>query len=525
MAKPLRILMFSESSYPRHPGGAGKCSHQLAAGLVARGHVVHLVSETTDSAVREEIDGVDVHRFARLDTSEIASERIEQATAEHVLDYLERHLDLDVIDLVHDSGGFLSYFFPVAWELDRRWGLPLVLHYRYLMIRHRILETQTGRLDLLGGDFLGFESFLHISSQGFPARFATRVVVLSEDDAYFVREHYRPRGELVTLPDPVVPHAIDASARTRRRDELGGDRGPLVLFGGRIADVRFKGTDVVFQAFDRLRQRLPDCRLILAAADDSVVGSFRDAFGSAVEALGWIGDAEALATTLAAVDLVWMPSRYEPFGLMCAEAMAVGTPVVGSPVGGLSEMICDGENGLLLSAEDADDWVDELADRTVALLRDPATLESMGSAAYRFARDHLALPVVVARVESLYREVLATSYCGEIQPPVWDDADTSAYLDRLASYAGDEARAVGRETLETWDDTVTDRCLGCTHARMAESIQELDRAGRARFERTFTPERWRRRLATAVREVCPLALRQKELASERDYLPGLRAST
>ena len=525
--------MLSESSYPRHPGGAGKCSHQLAAGLVAKGHRVHLVSETADDPCRETIDGVEVYRLPRLEGSALAPPVVEAATSEHVLQYLEEKVPLASIDVVHDSGGFLSYFFPVALALKERWSLPFVLHFRYLMIRHRILETDTGELDLLGRGFLGFESFLHIRSQGFPVRFADRVVVLSQDDADFVREQYRPSARLEVLPDPVAFHEVSEHARAETRRRLGGgDGAPLILFGGRIGDTRFKGTDIVFQAFHRLKAAQPRSRLVLAANDASVIATFRRAFGDAVVTPGWIDDAQALAEHLAAVDVVWIPSRYEPFGLMCAESMAVGTPVIASPVGGLREMIEHGRSGLLLSRVRPDRWVEELADRTAELIRRPERRAAMGTRARTFAREQLALDAVAGRMEQVYREITSAGSQRDataLTRPGWDDADTEAYLDRLAALAGDDARTHGEAVLADWDATAADRCRGCSHAHMADTIQALERFGRTRMPRALLGGAGQERLARAVAAVCPLALRQKELASNRPYgAPidrGLRAST
>ena len=200
--------------------------------------------------------------------------------------------------------------------------------------------------------------------------------------------------------------------------------------------------------------------------------------------------------------------------------MAVGTPVAASPVGGLRGMIADGERGLLLCARRPEGWVEELADRTAALLADDDRRAAMGERARRWVAENLALDVVAARTEALYRDVLANAGgAAEIALPVWDEVDTAAYLDRLAALAGTpQARAHGEAVLAGWGESVGERCRRCTHARMADSIQALGRLGRRRF---FRDER---RLARAVAEICPLALRQKEQASRRAHGPSEAAA-
>ena len=106
------------------------------------------------------------------------------------------------------------------------------------------------------------------------------------------------------------------------------------------------------------------------------------------------------------------PSIYEPFGIVNLEAMACGLPVVASAVGGIPEVVVDGETGRLVGFEPADDalgspadpqdFARRLADSLTGLLEDRATAESMGRAGRRRVEEHFSWPAIAARTAGLY---------------------------------------------------------------------------------------------------------------------------
>src|SRR5262245_11931152 len=107
----MNILFLSEPSYPRHPGGAGKSTHLLAAGMVALGHTVRIFCQCRERTEVEVVDGVEVHRLNWSELDEAPKQTREAAIGDKILGYLTRELPLSSIDLVYDSGGFLSFFF------------------------------------------------------------------------------------------------------------------------------------------------------------------------------------------------------------------------------------------------------------------------------------------------------------------------------------------------------------------------------------------------------------------------------
>jgi glycosyltransferase involved in cell wall biosynthesis len=136
-------------------------------------------------------------------------------------------------------------------------------------------------------------------------------------------------------------------------------------------------------AFARVAAEFPDATLYLIG--DPIVAEFdpyldelkqqihaRGIDGRVVFA-GWRTDAFAVVNRMT---IMVHPSTSEGFGLAVAEAMALGKPVIATRVGGLRELVRDGENGLAFEVGD----VDTLTDRLRSLLADPALRARLGAA-------------------------------------------------------------------------------------------------------------------------------------------------
>ena len=102
------------------------------------------------------------------------------------------------------------------------------------------------------------------------------------------------------------------------------------------------------------------------------------------------------------------PSVYEPLGIVNLEAMACGTAVVASAVGGIPEVVVDGETGLLVPYDEADPRGFEagLAARTAELLADPARAAAMGAAGRERAVASFGWDAIAVRTRELYEQVL-----------------------------------------------------------------------------------------------------------------------
>jgi glycosyltransferase involved in cell wall biosynthesis len=111
------------------------------------------------------------------------------------------------------------------------------------------------------------------------------------------------------------------------------------------------------------------------------------------------------------------PSIYEPFGIINLEAMACGTPVVASAVGGIPEVVVDGETGLLVRLDqqtespfepvDPARFSHDLATAINRLLADPALRARMGEAGRRRVEEHFTWRAIAHRTADLYAKLAA----------------------------------------------------------------------------------------------------------------------
>jgi glycogen(starch) synthase len=195
-----------------------------------------------------------------------------------------------------------------------------------------------------------------------------------------------------------VPAAERAAARARYAP--GG--APLLLCFGRLEHE--KGVQDLIAALPRIRRRHPGTRLLVAGTGTAVEFLTQCARAHrvrrSVEFLGYLADRE-LATLLATVDALVLPSRYEPFGIVALEGAAAGAPLVASTAGGLAEIVRDGETGLSFAPGD----VPGLAGAVGGVLADPTAAGVRASA----ARARLVAEFDWRRIAAATAEVYATA--------------------------------------------------------------------------------------------------------------------
>jgi glycosyltransferase involved in cell wall biosynthesis len=110
---------------------------------------------------------------------------------------------------------------------------------------------------------------------------------------------------------------------------------------------------------------------------------------------------EELKYYYAAADLFITTPWYEPFGITPLEAMACGTPVIGSEVGGIKFSVADGHSGALVPPKDPE----ALADKITALLRSPALLREMSSNAVRRVNKLFTWELVARDLQTVYERI------------------------------------------------------------------------------------------------------------------------
>lgn len=182
---------------------------------------------------------------------------------------------------------------------------------------------------------------------------------------------------------------------------------PRLLCAGRIGTVEEKGFDLALRALPAVLERFPRTRLRIAG-DGAARGDLERCaqelgVASYVDFLGWVHPRDVLSLMNESTMLL-MPSRVpEGFGLVALQAAQMARPVVATRVGGVAEVVVDGETGILVAPED----VGCLADAIVRLLADRGLIMRMGDAARRRAEACFTMEAYVDSYEMLLRELTA----------------------------------------------------------------------------------------------------------------------
>lgn len=190
------------------------------------------------------------------------------------------------------------------------------------------------------------------------------------------------------------------SVISRKRRDLGlRPEQPVVCCVGRI-DTQ-KGQRYLISAAEKVTEELPEA-IFLIVGDGPKLEQRKQQRGrlGLADTVLFLGHRDDVPDLLAMSDVVALPSLWEGGPITLFEAMRVGKPVVGTPVGLMPDVIEDGRTGYLVPPK----GVDPLASRLVELLQDPDRAEQMGRAAQEAVKDY-DMSKAVERLTRIYREV------------------------------------------------------------------------------------------------------------------------
>ncbi|MFC4031879.1 glycogen synthase [Streptomyces polygonati] len=308
---------------------------------------------------------------------------------------------LDGRELLHSH----TWYANLAGHIGKLlYGIPHVL------TAHSLEPLRPWKAEQLGGGYA-------LSS------WAERTAMESADAVVAVSDGMR-RDILSSYPslDPervqVIRNGIDTATyrpdpRTDVLDRIGIDPDrPYVLFVGRIT--RQKGVPHLLRAARRID---PAAQLVLCAgapdtpALDREFRALFDELSAVRDGVHWIPamlPRPAVVQLLTHAALFVCPSVYEPLGIVNLEAMACGTAVVASAVGGIPEVVDDGRTGLLVPYREgrSEEFETGLADAIDRLIGDPGTAARMGEAGRERAVTEFGWDTVARRTADLYATVL-----------------------------------------------------------------------------------------------------------------------
>jgi D-inositol-3-phosphate glycosyltransferase len=277
-------------------------------------------------------------------------------------------------------------------RLREVWGTPLVQMFHTLgRLKNTVAQAPAER-----------EPELRIAEEARLVAAADRIVAASVVERAHLSWYYQARPERVdVIPCGVDTELFQPMARAAAKDllELGPE--PLLLYVGRLAPI--KGLDTLLEAMRRLP--LGATLLVVGGEQDEPDRDHGARLRQLATSLGLEARVRFLRAQpqhrlrlfYAAADATVVPSYYESFGMVALEAMACGSPVVASRVGGLATTVKDGTTGVLVPEGDPR----ALADALGRLLADAPLRERLSREATRWAHEH-RWPCVAEAVCRLY---------------------------------------------------------------------------------------------------------------------------
>ena len=212
----------------------------------------------------------------------------------------------------------------------------------------------------------------------------------------------------------VVPMGVDTEHFARSQNVAFLKRkfkieGPVILFVGRLID--WKGTVYLIKAMPEILQRFPAAKVLMIGSGPQKAELLRLTADIGAEDHIVIIDRlpqQELAVYYSMADIFVLPSivneigETEGLGVVLLEAMACGLPVIGSRVGGIEDIIIDGQTGLLARQKDSQD----LADKIVKLLSDESLRKKIIRNAHHLVNTKFSWEVVTLRFIETYRDAL-----------------------------------------------------------------------------------------------------------------------
>jgi len=380
----VNVLLLSREYPPHVYGGAGVVVDHLSRALARRASVeVRCFGDNEQTRA-----GLTVHGYSPWERLAGGAEAAYAPALEALSVGLAMARDPVRADVVHTHTWYVGLGGMLVQAIH---GLPLVV------TLHSLEPLRPWKADQLGTGYL-------VSSwaERLAVERADRVIAVSAQMRTDILANFRVEPARVV----VLHNGVDAKAftRTERREAVDrhGVREPYALFVGRISEQ--KG---IFQLLDAARQLPEGVQLVLCASSPDtpeLLTRLHTAVSGRPE-IRWINamlPVEEVVQIYSHAAVFVCPSIYEPFGIINLEAMACGTPVVASRVGGIPEVVADGETGWLVEPGDSA----ALAQALRAALADPERARRMGEAGRRRVEAHFSWDHIAALTMDVYQQAI-----------------------------------------------------------------------------------------------------------------------
>jgi N-acetyl-alpha-D-glucosaminyl L-malate synthase BshA len=365
--------------YPTY-GGSGIVGSELGKELAARGHTVHFISSALPTRLTELNERVRFHEVEMMSYPLFEHQPYTLALATK----MSTVADSENLDLLH-------VHYAIPHSISAILARESIKSHRRLPVITTLHGTD---ITLVGAD----RSYLPITRYALEQ--SDGVTAISNYLKEATIEHFQ-FDRIQVIPNFVCPTDYKPKIDCDLREMLSPDGAPVLVHVSNFRPVK-RPVDCV----EILARVLKQTRARLVMVGD---GSERTNCLHRARCLGisdnciFVGKQARIVDYLCASDVLLLPSEQESFGLAALEAMACEVPVIASRVGGLPEVVDDGETGFLSSVGD----VDKMADDVVRLLNDAEFRRAMAKRARKSAISRYSTDLVIPQYIEFYEKILA----------------------------------------------------------------------------------------------------------------------
>lgn len=366
--------------YPTY-GGSGIVGSELGKELAARGHTVHFISSSLPTRLTELNEHVRFHEVEMMSYPLFEHQPYTLALATKMAKVAETE-DLDLLHvhyaIPHSISGILA-----RESLKPRRRLP-------------VITTLHGTdITLVGAD----RSYLPVTRYG-----------IVQSDGVTAISHYLKDAtkeifqfdDITVIPNFVCPDDYTRHPNPALRERLAPNGESLLVHVSNFRPVK-RPVDCVEILARVLKQDVKARMVMVGDGSERTNAEHRARCLGVYEQCSFVGKQPKIVDYLSVSDVLLLPSEQESFGLAALEAMACEVPVVASRVGGVPEVVTDGETGFLSEVGD----VAKMAKDASTLLSDKNLRQQMGQRARESALSRYRTDIVIPQYLEFYETVLA----------------------------------------------------------------------------------------------------------------------
>lgn len=387
----MRIGMLSwESLYSIKVGGMAPHVSELSEALAERGHEVHIFTRRGDFDAYDKINEVNYHRVGSDSSGEIIHQMDEMCNS--LADRFEKvQSTFGPFDIVHGHD-----WHPVT-ALNR---IKDCHHLSYVLTIH---STEWGRN---GNSFSNWHTSKEISHREWLGCYESSQIIVTTGHMLgeLVKIYSVPNSKISIIPNGIIRGKLRRTLDARKVKEFYdiAHHAPMILFCGRMSYQ--KGPDLLVEAMPHVLKKNKKAKFIFAGEGDLRSECERRAKEMGVlkacRFLGYISSSEK-EKLINACDLVCVPSRNEPFGIIVLEAWDAKKPIVATEA---VNIIRNFDDGILAYIQP-----ESIAWCINRLIRNPNEMRKLGNAGQRRVDSEFSWDQIAIRTEEVYNGILRTS--------------------------------------------------------------------------------------------------------------------